>query len=1029
MSGTFNLEDKIRWEELAPSLQAKIVQLIKDTVNAEINNTSSNIYKSLMKAIKDSLNSTAAGSLRETIRTVLSAEIKDSNSEINKAIDTKIKNSLTSAESDLYKTLQKFIADALTRAIDGTDTESTLYNVIRGLIFTNLPPKVGFLDDTKVNLQGAFNMSYMSGMAGPFFITDAEGRECLFGVATGTSYSSIAIPGVYRATRMNASENFGWENNAIRPKFIQEMSGYTKSTNGALYDNIRTTSIWALTSEYIGLTVHFDSGNTDRNYLVFTNNSGSPHNWTNETGYLQVDNVPNVAYMARIVNGSTVYYVIPSIETVTAASTDPISGSVDSVQKLYFTIYRATENKTNHTVSLTQIRKDAVADYGWIYNSVRSYLSSCSLPRLSYIKHKKFLFAVTTNPCGSYRYDKNNNRYEEAQNGTRRWQWGLINVSNISNALASSTSNWFGADNNNKRNWSVYKLGSNFNHFTTGHGQWGKPVPAACYDDLKRALCFCFHENVNWGGTPSRSRLTICKLDTDSGWSEFVNYIENNAIASEFPYSFTVDKTTHGNFYKGIEEMAKVILSDDTAPWSKSILYAFIIHDTFILGCSSKKYNTGYCHITPTLLRNPVNNAIYNNNIFTCTVGKWSIVSANYTWTKYSMVYTGGDYSELYRYDETTRNVYKTISASIKLNDGTTATTYQPGVSEQLVTTFPAHDYSTLLQNYYASEISTYKLSVNTVYRAYSVYGNNSYLGGEFILHLLCLRCNITGNTVNNAGLNDDNLRCCYPVFLLYFKNGTIKVYNTYNIALNTNASIATNMKRGIIDRPLLINSSITGNLYSLSDTTTFIDKDGSITSAFGFGIDLSSRYAPYVFGFDFRNNKLYSLIRGTTPWTGFRILGYSKSLGYYMSHRGSNYDFLQLFCQKDYLSNGAIKSGSTSMITTLDSSNHYYSKYMYTNSSVGKIAFLPKTALYLGGYFSYIESQEIYLNEGHNYIYIVRNIDNFQTKIEVYDHMIGIPGQSQFNRILISHIIVANGVIATQVDYDIAYYAISSVV
>jgi hypothetical protein len=42
---------------------------------------------------------------------------------------------------------------------------------------------------------------------------------------------------------------------------------------------------------------------------------------------------------------------------------------------------------------------------------------------------------------------------------------------------------------------------------------------------------------------------------------------------------------------------------------------------------------------------------------------------------------------------------------------------------------------------------------------------------------------------------------------------------------------------------------------------------------------------------------------------------------------------------------------------------------------------------------------------------------------------LIGVPGESQFNRILISHIFVSNGLIATQADYDIAYYSISSMV
>jgi len=1058
--------------DTSSELYKNLRELISKTVKESISDSNSDLHKNLKdfitKAVDEAINDTSSA-LYERLKKLISTTIKqsttDPSSELYKNlrdfISQTVEDAMKDTSSDLYENLRAFIAKTIKEAIDGTDKSSGLFEVIRTLTFNNLPPKVGFLDDTKVNLQGVYNMSYMGGMAGPYFISDAEGRECLFAVASGNSYadsdpkpSMINRPGVYRATRMTTVEDFVWENNAVRPEFIKNMSGYIQSSNGPTFDNIRATSIWGLSSDWIGLTVTWHNSTTAETtsakyYLVFTNGSGSPQNWGNaKQGY--VDMTPytsggnDISGLARIeLTTGEVYYIIPKVTNVGVATIDPHNGEsiTDYQNTLYFGIYKATENRvTDHTVTLTKVREDNVGHSGWdfmtsgsIYDnsSSKSSYNTLGNPRLVYIKHMKCLLLVARSNCRGYFYNNSNQRVVNFHSGYVHYHHGLIDISNTDSALKSATSNFFGI----KTNWTAFHLGYEYNMFRYNTPRsWQIPTPNMTYDELKRTVSAVLHEYNQWGGGyPSRSRLTIFGLNSDNAQSQFINYMKStDIIPSSFPWSFGINQTTYPDFKKEVECMDKYILSDDTAPWSKTMKYLYIIHDIFVLYCGSKKHNGDqWTHITPTLLKNPVTNTPYNKNVFTCDVGQWQVTSGGYNSSSYSMVYTGGDYSELYYYDYNTREVKKNVTTTVTLENGSTVPTIRPTVDMELFTTFPDHDPRTILETYYASQISSHGVTILDYQRASSVYGNCSVLGGEFIAHVGCLRCKIHDSSPRAvstvSGQNDDDLTLFYPTIVLFFKSGSYKVYNMYEMAINgEQTSLAAAIKAQILDNMKnKHNQNQTGSTGS-SYYLPFFDPAGSFCHTY-YAASANSDYSGPSNGlYDLKDNKMYLASELMTTWTG-HVAGYSKSLGYYMTNCTFEYTCMYIACQKDYLGTEAPKT-CTSIIDMFRNTG-YYAKKMYTSASTGRVAYLSKTALYLGGYFSYLEPKELYLENGDNYIYITRDAASYELTVDIYDHQIGVPGESQFNRILISHIIVTNGMIATQADYDIAYYSMKSLV
>ena len=265
--------------------------------------------------------------------------------------------------------------------------------------------------------------------------------------------------------------------------------------------------------------------------------------------------------------------------------------------------------------------------------------------------------------------------------------------------------------------------------------------------------------------------------------------------------------------------------------------------------------------------------------------------------------------------------------------------------------------------------------------------------------------------------VHDD--KAIYPTVTIIKSDRSYENYNV--IDFNMDSDLRSNMIFYIKTNCLANSSCMTTGEYT-SKQNMLIDHNTDIVVRLHYKtINTQTYWGPDYNIISIRERKVVSISYNIFRWWNSNI-GYSTKYGYFISNINKDYSYIGLFTSKDPISG---QSYDTSSIMKWAESKKCFKFIIPCISVSGKIAYLNRTALYLGGYFSYIDSQEVILNEGDNYIYITRDSNSFELSVDVYDHLIGIPGQSQFNRILISYMKVLNESIVYQNDYDIDYYGI----
>jgi len=150
--------------------------------------------------------------------------------------------------------------------------------------------------------------------------------------------------------------------------------------------------------------------------------------------------------------------------------------------------------------------------------------------------------------------------------------------------------------------------------------------------------------------------------------------------------------------------------------------------------------------------------------------------------------------------------------------------------------------------------------------------------------------------------------------------------------------------------------------------------------------------------------------------WAGTHNIGWSSNFGYSASYAGS-FTKAIFATSKDYINGSGVEK-------TVDQwfSGNYYSMYVGLAPSIGLVCYIQSTPIFLGGYYSVIEPQEIILQDNaDNYIYLVRDRSNrVIIDIRVREKPLGVPGENAFNRVLASKITTDNGSIVSQIDYKI---------
>ncbi len=170
-----------------------------------------------------------------------------------------LKNTITSYTNFINsKSIENYATTKIVNYINGTEGGAkSIRNVIKERTFKNLPPKIGYFNETTVPLIANFNMSINVGT--PWAISDDQGREVLYFDAKGAPNDT---PRLYRAYRMSLGQSFIYENTSLSLGYLKGTSAYANS-------------IWGLGSQYIVI------GTSEGKYHI-VNNQGEPENWTLE---------------------------------------------------------------------------------------------------------------------------------------------------------------------------------------------------------------------------------------------------------------------------------------------------------------------------------------------------------------------------------------------------------------------------------------------------------------------------------------------------------------------------------------------------------------------------------------------------------------------------------------------------------------------------------------------------------------------------------------------------------------------------
>ena len=220
----FNPDDKIQWENFSPTLQALLEKKIKAGGEDYFNN---NINKYVDKAINTA-------------------------------------NSYTNTQMNNPAFMQKILVNVMS-----TEPTGEFKKYMDNAIFTNLPPKVGYLDDTKMQIYSAFNMSFNTVYnRAPWVCSDSEGRTNIWFEASSDTSESLKI---FRGFRVFESAEFSFENDPIIPEFLvtRNAKGDITSTKGYI------KHIFAMECSYMIAQL-----SDDHYYYIDTNFSGNPRNWT-----------------------------------------------------------------------------------------------------------------------------------------------------------------------------------------------------------------------------------------------------------------------------------------------------------------------------------------------------------------------------------------------------------------------------------------------------------------------------------------------------------------------------------------------------------------------------------------------------------------------------------------------------------------------------------------------------------------------------------------------------------------------------
>ena len=196
---------------------------------------------------------------------------------------------MTISLSELFRMAQKAIADATNFITQNTienwtktyitkqikNTNSIVYKRMKSKLFRNLPPKIGYFNETKPDMASEFNISLSSGFNDFYSISDCTGCQILYFSSRSNPTNPLKL---YSGYRVNTK--FIYHNTPVIPAYM---------SNSSKNYLIR---VLALGSDFMIAQAYYN-GSTQW-HLIHTNYSSDPINWTT---YVDITSIINNASM------------------------------------------------------------------------------------------------------------------------------------------------------------------------------------------------------------------------------------------------------------------------------------------------------------------------------------------------------------------------------------------------------------------------------------------------------------------------------------------------------------------------------------------------------------------------------------------------------------------------------------------------------------------------------------------------------------------------------------------------------------
>lgn len=885
-----------------------------DVINKTFNEVSNNITNNY--STKTDVNN-FQNSVNQDIVKQFSTISSDTTQTINAQYGTKqtFNDTVTTLSTN---TLQSTVNNVLNTDVtynnsttNNTDSKISFKKYIDDSIFTNRSAKLGYLDnDISANISASYNMN-AEFITKPMVISDIEGREWAYVVASNTFTSAGKI---YRGYRMNTSSNFSFSNEPVIPPCIK--SGYYLN---CIYNFSSTYMICNLTN-----------GSDNEKAIISTKYTGNINSWDYYLNITSLNfNGMNSIYYDSVSNRIGIFY--------------------QSGQTMRLRLYDESLTLISDFLLLDLAKsffnKQTVYDLSnWGGNC-----SCCYIPKIN-----KILIVISW-------YMQINNKSDGAYVDTDYYAFPFLleapesvmkNGTTDTNGLSVLTSD------------DIYNVGApNYIRNCINGASYVFAI-----DELKNELIL----NANW---------------QDSIVAGYVSF--NLDKVADIILKNKKENSWHGPFWVSDSYNWTSFSTDDTCPWAKYISCPVVMGENFYFGAYSKKY--GYSRITANIKVLDENS--YSLGIkageyimgmgnefdiaslyqYSCNCRSLSYDSSNktivdYNWSRYNSN-DGYDYIVDYdnfnakdglgQYHKSKPILIKNGSISYKFPDEKFPNqrklwTYYDEINKK---------YVTLLQNM-SHDLPKYDKEGM----------------GYFVI------TDETNTTIDTIYMTDET-----------YKNQSVACYDTRKF--HGDISIESNM------------FCVNGYFYIIIGIGTI---DGRYFSLYRY--NYADKSCVYISGTGY----CYY------PGSCLHTIGCNETFGFYFTEE-SYHNHGIMHTSKDIIKN---KVNDLQISNSIDNAKNIdaflkrqiaVTDYRFdVQGSSGLIAFIQSFPIYLGGYYSVVNSKEIYLKpNADNYIYAERD-SNDESKVNVTVELTKLSNINPFNKVLLSKITTNGETSIAQETYDI---------